>query len=74
MSDDRTISYLVWKLIDNPILTLLFFQESVKVLIENGLTNLFWTYLALSVGSAILWALSDTVDIDISKTDSGFFR
>ncbi len=61
-SDDRTLRRLFKRLFDNPFFTILFLSEYIKMQILGKPVPEFGL---LALGSAVLWVLSDAVDVDI---------
>ena len=64
MPKKRTLKALSKELLDTPFFPLLFISEAVKILVLSGLGTHFYLMMGLSIGSVILWVLSDAIDID----------
>lgn len=76
MSDDaRTITQVYRELVSNPFFPLLFISEAMKIAVVT-LTDVapVMAYTVLAVVASIMWAISDTVEIDINITDRGFLK
>lgn len=67
MDDDRTIKYLVKKLLDNPFMPLLFINETIKVISIDGFGTTALKLFVLSVISIIVWVLSDAISVDVDR-------
>lgn len=63
---DRTLKALAAELFGNPWFTLLFGAEAVKMTVLTEYT-LAAKFAALAVVSAVVWVLSDAIDVDAEK-------
>ena len=77
MSDDsRTISQVYRELVSNPFFPLLFISEAIKIAVVT-FTDVapVVAYAMLAVVATVMWAVSDTVDVDVSvNDDNGFLK
>lgn len=69
MPKHRNLKRLYREIFVNPWLTLLFGSEAIKMYVVAGyeLTPLVTQFSLLTILSAVIWILSDTVSVDASK-------
>jgi len=71
MGKPRTVYRVIHKLVTHPVFPIMFIQEAVKCAVTGNPYALHFTVLA--VITTLLWAASDTIDIEI-KTENGFLK
>ena len=73
--DSRTLKDIYSELVSTPFFPLLFIAEVFKVaaVTFTDVTPVV-SYAVLAVIATIMWALSDTVEVDVGVTDNGFLK
>lgn len=73
--NSRTLKEIYKELVSTPFFPLLFIAEAIKVsVVEFTSIEPMIVYSILAVIATIMWAISDTVDVDVNVTNKGFFK
>ncbi len=72
MNKKRTIYRVIYKMFSNPLFPIMFYQESVKLYI---LGDPNWNvFFALGFVTMIIWAASDSIEIDLEVESESFWK